>query len=48
MSRACATLSDFNFSSEDSSCSKKDEKINYKKKEDDFTELCLMAKGRSS
>jgi hypothetical protein len=41
-------LSDFNFSSEDSSSSEEDEKFNYKKKEDDFTGLCLMAKGRSS
>jgi hypothetical protein len=48
MSQACATLSDLNFSSEDSSSSKEDEKINYKKKEGDFTRLCLMAKGRSS
>jgi hypothetical protein len=46
MSRACAALSNFIFSSEDSSSSEEDEKINYKKKEDDFTGLCLMAKGR--
>jgi hypothetical protein len=47
MSRACAALSDFDFSSEDSLSSEEDEKVNYKKKEDDFTRLCLMAKGRS-
>jgi hypothetical protein len=47
MSRACAALSDFNFSSEDSSSSEEDEKVNYNKKECDFTGLCLMAKGRS-
>jgi hypothetical protein len=47
MSRARATLSDFDFSSEDSSCSEEDENVNYKKKEGDFTGLCLMAKGRS-
>jgi hypothetical protein len=40
-------LSDFDFSSEDSSSLEEDEKINYKKKVD-FTGLCLMAKGRSS
>jgi hypothetical protein len=42
MSRACATLSDFNFSSEDSSSSEEDEKIKCKK--GNFTELCLMGK----
>jgi hypothetical protein len=42
MSRACATLSDFNFSSEDSSSSEEDEKIKCKKGK--FTELCLMGK----
>jgi hypothetical protein len=47
MSRAYASLSDFDFSSEDSSSSEKVEKVNYKK-ESDFTGLCLMAKGRSS
>jgi hypothetical protein len=36
------------FSSEDSLSSEEDEKVNYKKKEGDFTGLCLMAKGRSS
>jgi hypothetical protein len=41
-------LSNFDFSSEDSSSSEEDENVNYKKKEDDFTGLCLMAKGRSS
>jgi hypothetical protein len=39
MSQACAALSDFDFSSEDSSSSKDDEKVNYKKKEGDFTRL---------
>jgi hypothetical protein len=48
MSQACTTLSDFNFSSEDSSSSEEDEKVNHKKKEGDFTELCLMTKGGSS
>jgi hypothetical protein len=48
MSCACAALSDFDFSSEDSSSSEEDEKVNYKKKEGDFTELYLMAKRRSS
>jgi hypothetical protein len=47
MSRACASLSDFDFSSEESSSSKEDEKVSYKKKEDDFTGLCLMTKGSS-
>jgi hypothetical protein len=41
-------LCDFDFSCEDSSSSEEDEKVNYKKKQDDFTGLCLMAKGRSS
>jgi hypothetical protein len=48
MSQACATLSDFNFSSEHSLSLEEDEKVNYKKKEDDFIGLCLRAKGRSS
>jgi hypothetical protein len=48
LSRACASLSDFDFSSEDSSSSEGDENVNYKKKEDDFTRFCLMDKGRSS
>jgi hypothetical protein len=42
MSRAFATLSDFDFSSEDSSSSEEDEKP--KCKNDDFTSLCLMGK----
>jgi hypothetical protein len=42
MSRACAALSDFNFSSGDSSSSEEDEKI--KRKQVDFTGLCLMGK----
>jgi hypothetical protein len=42
MSRACAALSNFDFSSEDSSSSEEDEKIKCKK--DDFTRLCLMGK----
>jgi hypothetical protein len=48
MSRAFASLSNFDFSSEDSSSSEEDEKVNYKKKEGDFTGLCLMTKGGSS
>jgi hypothetical protein len=42
MSRACATLSDCDFSSEDSSSSEEDEKIKCKK--GDLTRLCLMGK----
>jgi hypothetical protein len=42
MSRVCAVLSDFDFSSEDSSSSEEDEKIKCKK--GDFTGLCLMVK----
>jgi hypothetical protein len=42
MSRACAALSDLDFSSDDSSSSEKDEKV--KRKPDDFTGLCLMGK----
>jgi hypothetical protein len=42
VSRACAALSDFDFSSEDSSSSEEDEKV--KRKRDDFTGLCLMGK----
>jgi hypothetical protein len=42
MSRVCAALSDFNFSSDDSSSSEEDEKI--KHKQDDFTGLYLMGK----
>jgi hypothetical protein len=41
-SRACAALSDFYFSSEDSSCSKEDEKV--KCKQGDITGLCFMGK----
>jgi hypothetical protein len=41
MSRACAALSDFDFSSNDSYNSEEDEKV--KRKQDDFTGLCLMA-----
>jgi hypothetical protein len=48
MSQICAALSDFDFSSENSSSSEEDEKVNYKKKEGDFTGLCLMTKGGSS
>jgi hypothetical protein len=42
MSRACAALSDLNFSSDDSTSSEEDEKS--KRKTGDFTELCLMGK----
>jgi hypothetical protein len=42
MSRACASLNDLNFSSDDSSNSEKDDKV--KHKPDDFTGLCLMGK----
>ena len=42
MSRACAVLSDFDFSSDDSSNSEEDEKPKCKK--GDFTGLCLMGK----
>jgi hypothetical protein len=42
MSRACAALSDFNFSSDDSSSSEEDEKI--KRKQGELTGLCLMDK----
>jgi hypothetical protein len=42
MSRACATLSDLDFSSDDSSNSEEDEKV--KHKSGDFTSLCLMGK----
>jgi hypothetical protein len=35
-------LSDFDFSSDDSSISEKDEKV--KRKQGDFTDLCLMGK----
>jgi hypothetical protein len=42
MSRACATLSDLDFSSDDSSNSEEDERP--KHKTGDFTGLCLMGK----
>jgi hypothetical protein len=42
MSQPCAALSDFDFSSEDSSSLEEDEKMKCKK--DDFTGLCLMGK----
>jgi hypothetical protein len=42
MSRACAALSDLDFSSDDSSSSEEDEKP--KRKIDNFTGLCLMDK----
>jgi hypothetical protein len=42
MYQACAALSDFDFSSKDSSSSEEDEKIKCKK--GDFTGLCLMGK----
>jgi hypothetical protein len=42
MSRACAALSDLNFSSNDSSSSEDDEKV--KHKPGDFISLCLMRK----
>jgi hypothetical protein len=38
----CAALSDFDFSSDDSSSSEEDEKV--KRKQGDFTGLCLMGK----
>jgi hypothetical protein len=42
MSRACAALSDLDFSSDDSSSSEEDEKV--KRKPGDFTGLCIMGK----
>jgi hypothetical protein len=42
MSRAYASLSNFDFSSDDFSSSEEDEKV--KRKQDDFTGLCLMGK----
>jgi hypothetical protein len=42
MSRACATLNDFDFSSDDSSISEEDERP--KRKTSDFIGLCLMGK----
>jgi hypothetical protein len=41
-------LSDFDFSTEDSSSLEDDDKANYKKREGKFTGLCLMTKGGSS
>jgi hypothetical protein len=42
MSRACAALSDFDFSSEDSSSSEEDEKMKCRK--GNFIGLCLVGK----
>jgi hypothetical protein len=42
ISRACAALSDIDFSSEDSSSSEEDERP--KRKTSDFTDICLMRK----
>jgi hypothetical protein len=42
MSRACATLSDLDFSNDNSSSSEENEKV--KRKPSDFTSLCLMGK----
>jgi hypothetical protein len=42
MSRVCVALSDFNFSSDDSSSLEEDEKV--KHKPGDFTALCIMGK----
>jgi hypothetical protein len=42
MSRVCATLSNFDFSSDDSSSSEEDERP--ERKMSDFTDLCLMGK----
>jgi hypothetical protein len=42
ISQACATLSDLDFSSNDSFSSEEDEKV--KRKQGDFTSLCLMDK----
>jgi hypothetical protein len=42
MPRACATLSEFDFSSDGSSSSEDDEKV--KRKQAEFTGLCLMGK----
>jgi hypothetical protein len=46
MSRVCASLSDFDFSSDDSSSSEENEKV--KRKQGDFTGLCLIAKSSRS
>jgi hypothetical protein len=42
MSRVCASLSNFDFSSDDSSTLEEDEKL--KRKQDNFNGLCLMGK----
>jgi hypothetical protein len=42
MSRVCAALSDFDFSSDDSFNSEENEKV--KRKQSDFTDLCLIGK----
>jgi hypothetical protein len=42
MSRSCAALSDFDFCNDESSSLEEDEKV--KRKQDDFTGLCLMGK----
>jgi hypothetical protein len=42
MSRACAALSDFDFSNDDSFSLEDDEKV--KRKQGDFTGLCLIGK----
>jgi hypothetical protein len=42
MSRACASLGDFDFSSDNSSSLEEDEKV--KCKQGNFTDLCLMSK----
>jgi hypothetical protein len=42
MSRACATLNDFDFSRDDASSLEVDEKVKHKQGE--FTGLCLMGK----
>jgi hypothetical protein len=46
MSRTCTALTDFDFSSDDSSSSEEDEKV--KRKQSDFTALCLMGKSSRS
>jgi hypothetical protein len=46
MSPACAALSDFDFSSDDSSSSEEDEKV--KHKQSNFTSLCFMGKSSRS
>jgi hypothetical protein len=42
MSRACSTLSDFHFSSDNSSSSKEDEKV--KCRQGNYADLCLIGK----